>query len=286
MGCHIPEVDAGGFLTPSANSHVGSIHTGARPCFLKQWALWALERLGLSNSVRLWLESGSADDSEPDLRVAPARSLERAWRTMVGVSPAFSGERDRRGIRIRRGILRHDVKVSGNVDGEGLAWNSSLSHCGPANTWGAALLTQELDGSAFGPRISVGIDTESTARWIHPGVRRLIMATDESDRSILESSQIPLAAVVSIKEAVFKADWFQGERTLASYALFEVRRFNDALWCGRAKAIDEADGVFWFAMQRQLDCCLSLALAINHSDLTPMTKTQDGRPRLSEIAIS
>jgi hypothetical protein len=117
-------------------------------------------------------------------------------------------------------------------------------------------------------------------------VRRLIMATDESDRSILESSEIPLAAIVSIKEAVFKADWIQGERTLASYALFEVRRCNDALWCGRAKAIDEANGVFSFAMQRQLDCSLSLALAINHADLTPTPKTQDGRPRPSEIPIS
>jgi hypothetical protein len=244
---------------------------------LKQWAMRTLELPGLWSAVQLWLGSDAADHSVADLKVAPVRNLERAWKTLIGESEPFPAERGQLGNRIRRGVLRADG--FGRVQ----AWSSSLSHCGPASMWGAVLLTQELCASEYTPAISVGIDIESTSRWIHPGVRRLTTARDGSDRSLFECGQIPLAALVSIKEAVFKADRFQSDRTLASYALFDVRKDSDTLWCGRAKVAGEANGSFWFAMQLQADCCLSLALAIGQPSLPPAGKSQDDRPHPSRL---
>jgi len=254
---------------PSFRSHTNSA------MHLKQWAMRTLERPGLSSAVRLWLGSGAADHSAADLKVAPVRNLERAWKTLIGESEPFPAEPGQQGNRIRQGVLRSDV------DGRVLAYSSSLSHCGPASMWGAVLLTQELCASESTPAISVGIDIESTSRWIHPGVRRLTMARDGADRSLFECGQIPLAALVSIKEAVFKADRFQSDRTLASYSLFDMRKDSDTLWCGRAKVADEANGSFWFAMHLQADCCLSLALAIGQASLPPVAKSQDDRPHPS-----
>jgi len=141
-------------------------------------------------------------------------------------------------------------------------WASSFSQSASAEVVATALLTQSVDSVLRLSRLTIGIDVESAARVVHPGVTRMIKPRDVHEAGAVADGRVPLLAVICVKEAAYKADIRQSGRVLADYAWVTSEQVGAAGWKGVVTAAQEREARFDVRVTYTSGRWLAVALGI------------------------
>lgn len=190
-----------------------------------------------------------------EFRMRAAEALRQSWMHAKASSRSFPKQCLRRGVGPRFGV----VDQPGH---QRICWASSLSHSASAEVVATALLTQSVDSVRQLSRLTIGIDIESAARVVHPGVARLIKSRDVREADAVADGQVPLLAVICVKEAVYKADRRQPGRLLADYAWVTSEQVGTAEWTGAVAAAQERVARFEVRVTYTSSGWLAVALGI------------------------